>query len=89
VTLRLTAATEYRAFLSGEFLGQGPARGPHGFFRVDEWPLAVHLCAGTNSIAIEVAGYNVNSFALLINLPSCKAKSSRAMPCSPPRRAEA
>lgn len=64
-TLRLTASTEYRAFINGEFLGQGPARGPHGFFRVDEWPLTARLHPGTNVVAIEVAGYNANSFAWL------------------------
>jgi alpha-L-rhamnosidase len=62
-TLRLTASTLYRAFLNGEYLGCGPARGPHGHYRVDEWPLA--LSAGENAVAIEVAGYNANSYYLL------------------------
>ncbi len=64
-TLRLTASTLYRATVNGEFLGHGPARGPHGYYRVDEWPLAGHLKPGTNVIALEVAGYNVNSYYLL------------------------
>ena len=61
--LRLTASTLYRVFLNGAFVGHGPARAGHGFYRVDEWPLA--LRAGANVVAIEVAGYNVNSFYLL------------------------
>ena len=30
VMLRAAGATLYRNFLNGEFLGHGPARGPHG-----------------------------------------------------------
>src|SRR4030042_3836181 len=37
--LRITASSVYRVFLNGEFSGYGPARGPHGFSRVDEWDL--------------------------------------------------
>lgn len=67
--LRVTAATIYRAWLNGQFLGWGPARGPHGFFRIDEWDLSSRLLPGTNLIAVEVAGYNCNSYYLL-NQPS-------------------
>lgn len=61
--IRLAACTVYRVFLNGTFVGHGPAVAGHGFYRVDEWPLA--LKAGANVIAIEVAGYNANSFYLL------------------------
>jgi alpha-L-rhamnosidase len=64
-TLRITASTLYRCFLNGEFVGHGPARGPHGFYRVDEWDLGDRLRDGQNVVALEVAGYNVNSFYLL------------------------
>jgi alpha-L-rhamnosidase len=60
--LRLAASSLYRVYLNGRFVGHGPARGPHGFFRVDEWPLHTN---GRNTLAIEVAGYNVNSYYLL------------------------
>ena len=65
VMLRATGATLYRAFLNGQFLGHGPARGPHGFFRVDEWDLTDRLQPGDNVVAFEVAGYNANSYSLL------------------------
>ena len=65
VLLRATGATLYRVFLNGHFLGEGPARGPHGFFRVDEWDLTDQLQPGANVVAFEVAGYNVNSYYLL------------------------
>jgi len=62
VRLRLTASTLYRAWVNGRFLGYGPARGPHGYFRVDEWDITNLLRAGKNVVAVEVAGYNVNSY---------------------------
>ncbi|MFA7368013.1 MAG: hypothetical protein WC334_00065, partial [Kiritimatiellales bacterium] len=67
--LRLAGATIYRVFLNGEFIHHGPARGPHGFYRVDELDLSDRIKPGDNLIAVEVAGYNTNSFAYL-NQPS-------------------
>ncbi len=63
--LRVAASTLYRARVNGQFLGHGPARGPHGYYRVDEWDLSGKLAAGQNVVAIEVAGYNCNSYYLL------------------------
>lgn len=61
--LRVTGSTAYRIRLNGEFVGHGPARCGHGTYRVDEWVLPV--AAGTNLLAIEVAGYNANCYACL------------------------
>ncbi len=63
--LRVTGSTVYRAWVNGRFCGYGPARGPHGFFRVDQWDLTPSVRAGKNVVAIEVAGYNANSYYLL------------------------
>ena len=63
--LRVAASSLYRAYLNEEFCAHGPARGPHGYFRIDEWDLADRLKPGINTLAIEVAGYNVNSYYLL------------------------
>jgi alpha-L-rhamnosidase len=65
VTLRIAASTVYRAFINGEFCGYGPARGPHGFYRVDVWDVTSKLRPERNVVAIEVAGYNANSYYLL------------------------
>lgn len=62
VRLRLTASTLYRATVNGKHVGYGPARGPHGYYRVDVLDLSRALRAGLNVIAIEVAGYNANSY---------------------------
>ena len=60
--LKITASTLYRLFLNGEFLGYGPARAAHGWFRVDEYDLGPKVRNGENVVAIEVAGYNVNTY---------------------------
>jgi len=64
ISLRLAGSTIYRIWFNGRFIGHGPARAAHDFFRVDEWPLTP-LQTGRNILAIEVAGYNVNSYAYL------------------------
>ncbi len=65
VWLRATGSSLYRVWLNGEFLAHGPARAAHDFFRVDELDITGRLKPGTNLVAFEVAGYNVNSFYLL------------------------
>jgi alpha-L-rhamnosidase len=63
--LNITGSSLYRIYLNGKFVGHGPARAGHGHYRVDEWDLGKSMVTGTNVVAIEVAGYNVNSFYLL------------------------
>ncbi|MBN2296599.1 MAG: hypothetical protein JXM70_29495 [Pirellulales bacterium] len=65
VILRVAASSIYRVWLNGKFLGYGPARAAHGCYRVDEWKLDGKLAPGKNLLAIEVAGYNCNSYYLL------------------------
>ena len=65
VWLRVTGSSFYRAFVNGEFVGYGPARAGHGAYRVDEWEITGEISAGRNVAAIELAGYNVNGYALL------------------------
>lgn len=64
-SLDLTASTIYRVWLNGEFLGYGPARAAHGFYRVDAYDLTSRVKEGENIVAVEVAGYNVNTYYLL------------------------
>ncbi len=65
VVLKVACSTVYRAWLNGAFLAYGPARGPHGYYRIDELPLQGLLHEEQNVLAIEVAGYNVNSYDTL------------------------
>lgn len=59
--LRIAAASTYRVWLGGEFLGEGPARTAHGFARVDEWPVAANA-KGELALTIEIADYGVPTF---------------------------
>ena len=63
--VRITASTLYRLHINGAFIGHGPARGPHGHYRVDEWEVSEFLHDGDNIVALEVAGYNSNSYYVL------------------------
>ncbi len=65
ITLNITASTLYRVYLNGEYVGYGPARAAHGYFRVDVYELGKHIKKGENILAVEVAGYNVNSYYTL------------------------
>lgn len=58
--LKITAASLYKIYLNGSFLGYGPARAGHGYVRFDEFDF--NLEKGKNQIFIEVAGYNTKSF---------------------------
>lgn len=58
--LKIATSGFYKVFLNGSFLGFGPARCAHGFFRVDE--LALPLKHGENHIAIEAVNYCIESF---------------------------
>ena len=64
-TLKITASTLYRVFLNGEFLGYGPARACHDYYRVDEYDISKKVLKGENILAVEVAGYNINTYYTL------------------------
>jgi alpha-L-rhamnosidase len=67
--LLITGSSLYRIFINGQFIHYGPARGPHGYVRIDCLNLEVHLKDGLNTLSIEAAGYNCNTFYVL-NIPS-------------------
>ena len=69
ITLRMAGSTLYRVYLNGEFYAWGPARGPHGHYRVDLWDITPLLKKGKNFVCVKVAGYNINSYYIL-NQPS-------------------
>jgi alpha-L-rhamnosidase len=58
--LRITGCSSYRISLNGRHVGYGPARATKGFFRVDE--ITLNPKVGENTLAIEVAGYNCQSY---------------------------
>ncbi len=62
VKLTLTGASTYQIFVNHDFVGAGPARAAHGYYRVDELNLDEYLTEPQNEVVIEVAGYYINSF---------------------------
>lgn len=64
VFVRATGCSIYRLRVNGVFAGYGPARGPKGMDRVDEWDVTRYVRAGKNEIEIDVAGYNLPSYYL-------------------------
>ena len=62
---RATGSSIMRVTINGEVACYGPARGPRGWFRVDEWDVARFLKVGVNHVEVEVAGYNSVSYYLL------------------------
>lgn len=67
--IRITASSDYRLRINGEFVAHGPSVAAHDFYRVDCYELTPYMKWGKNIIAIEVAGYNDDSYYLL-NQPS-------------------
>ena len=67
--MRLTASCDYRLRINGEFVAHGPSVAAHDFYRVDCIDIEPYLHRGENVIAVEVAGYNDDSYYLL-NQPS-------------------
>lgn len=63
--LRITGSTLYRIYFNRQFLGHGPARAGHGYYRLDQWQLPGDRLEKQNLITIDVAGYNVNSYYTL------------------------
>lgn len=63
--LKVAGSTLYRIYLNDQFVAHGPAGGPHGWYRMDEIDLTRTVGPGKNVLAIEIVGYNVNSFNLL------------------------
>ena len=65
--LKMVASSFCRVTLNGAFLHYGPARGPHGYLRVDE--ITIPAVPGENLLTFEVAGYNCPSF-YTVDVPS-------------------
>ena len=73
-SLKITGADTYRIWVNGKYVGCGPARGPHGYSRVDEWDLALVLDADRNHLAIEVLTHGVDSYAYVMQSPFLQAE---------------
>lgn len=60
--LRFTGVSLAKFHVNGAFAGYGPARGPDGWFRVDEYDVTPLLKKGRNLVTAEAACYNTGTY---------------------------
>lgn len=72
--LRLSGCSIFRVFVNGEFAAYGPARGPHGWFRMDEWDLSRVAKKGRNRLTIEGVAYNTTTYYIIEHAPFLQAE---------------
>ncbi len=66
--LTLAASNLYRLHINGSFVGYGPARGAHGYSRVDSYPLSAY--AGSKAVlTVEVFSSGVDSYYTVKEAP--------------------
>ena len=67
--LRLAGCSIFKVFVNGEFAAYGPARGPHGWFRMDEWDLSRVARKGGNRLSIVGVAYNTTTYYIVEHEP--------------------
>jgi len=84
--LHITADSRYRAYLNGEWLGDGPARSWRDLQQFDTYDVAGLLCDGQNALAILVHHFGESTFhydigraGLLAQVQCSHAASSGSM----------
>jgi len=63
--LRFTGVSLAKFHVNGAFAGYGPARGPNGSFRLDEYDVTPLLRKGRNLVTALVSCYNTGTYYLL------------------------
>ncbi len=72
--LRLAGCSIFKVFVNGEFAAYGPARGPHGWFRMDEWDLSRVAHKGDNHLKIVGVAYNTTTYYIIEHEPFLQAE---------------
>ena len=68
--LKITGNSAYRIFVNGKFIGVGPSRSAHNYYRIDEYALK----KGLNYLVVELIGYNCNSYYYTNTMPFLQAE---------------
>lgn len=74
LSLRLAGCSVFKVFVNGAFAAYGPARGPHGWFRMDEWNLSRVARKGSNRLAILGVAYNTTTYYVVEHEPFLQAE---------------
>lgn len=72
--LRLAGCSIFKVFVNGEFAAYGPARGPHGWFRMDEWDISRLARKGDNRLNIVGVAYNTTTYYIVEHEPFLQAE---------------
>lgn len=72
--LRLAGCSIFKVFVNGEFAAYGPARGPHGWFRMDEWDISRVARKGHNRLNVVGVAYNTTTYYLIGHEPFLQAE---------------
>lgn len=67
--LRLAGCSIFKVFVNGKFAAYGPARGPHGWFRMDEWDISRVARKGDNRLSIVGVAYNTTTYYIVEHEP--------------------
>ena len=74
LSLRLAGCSVFKVFVNGAFAAYGPARGPHGWFRMDEWDLSRVARKGGNRLAVLGVAYNTTTYYVVEHEPFLQAE---------------
>ena len=72
--LRLAGCSIFNVFVNGKFAAYGPARGPHGWFRMDEWDISRVARKGDNRLSIVGVAYNTTTYCIVEHEPFLQAE---------------
>ena len=72
--LRLAGCSIFKVFVNGKFAAYGPARGPHGWFRMDEWDISRVARKGDNRLGIVGVAYNTTTYYIVEHEPFLQAE---------------
>ena len=72
--LRLTGCSLFKVFVNEKFAAYGPARGGHGYFRVDQWNIKPFARKGRNRLNIVGVAYNTTTFYIIDHEPFLQAE---------------
>ncbi|MBQ3288120.1 MAG: hypothetical protein IJH50_01755 [Kiritimatiellae bacterium] len=72
--LRLAGCSIFKVFVNGEFAAYGPARGPQGWFRMDEWDISRVARKGRNQLNIVGVAYNTTTYYIIGHEPFLQAE---------------
>ena len=74
LVLRFSGCSIFKVLVNGEFAAYGPARGPQGWFRIDEWNIARFARKGANRLSVEGVAYNTTTYYVIEHEPFLQAE---------------